>query len=249
MGGGGSKHETVHHYHTVYQTSPETQKVLDTQTAELKKHEAEAMERSDPKLFEANSKKVFDSFVEQLPNLKLTDIINKKTGEHHIGLIGAISAGKTSMINALFNKNLPIALGHCTEECKVVHSENNNVIWDVCGQNDDFKFYRPENLSFVKNLDKVVILFDNDISMIANFLKVVHKINPDNMVIVRTKVDQHTISNIRTVAEEQLLDKKKVKELLGVPMETYCVSSHNISDNKNERFDWDLVRKKLCLLD
>ena len=91
------------------------------------------------------------------------------------------------MINALFRKNLPVALGHCTDKCKIVHIQNDNIIWDVCGHNDDFKFYNPMNSSFVKDLDKCVILFDNDISMIVNILKVVHKINPNNMVFIRTK--------------------------------------------------------------
>jgi len=246
MGSGESTEH--HHYHTntVYQTPPEVIKVMDEQTEKLKEFEAEAMELHDPKLFQSNSTKLLDDFVEQLPSLNLGDIINKQTGENHIGFIGPISAGKTSMINVLFNKNLPIALGHCTEKCEVVHCEGNNVIWDVNGQNDDFKFYNPMNLSFVKGLDKCVILFDNDISMISNILKVVHKINPNNMIIVRTKVDQHSQFNLRTVEEEKVLDMKKVNDLLGVSIETYCVSSNNIMDDK-ERFDWDNVKEVLDL--
>ncbi|XWV26734.1 hypothetical protein QJ857_gp0321 [Tupanvirus soda lake] len=245
MGGGGSRE--VHHHHTVYQVPPETKKVLEEQKKQLEKFEEEAMKQSDPKLFKENSDKLMDNFVEQLKDLKLSDIIVKKTGEHHIGFIGQVSAGKTSMINALFGLKLPVALGHCTEECRVVHQEEHNVIWDVCGQNDDFKFYKPENLSFIKDLDVCVILFDNDISMISHFLRVVHKINPDRMVIVRTKVDQHTSHNSRSVIDEKFLDGEKVKQLLGVPMETYCVSSHNIMYERGERYDWDVVKRRLGL--
>ena len=245
MGGSGSRE--VHHHHTVYQVPPETQKVLEEQTQKLQEYEKDALDRHDPKLFEKNSKALMDTFVEQLPKLELTDIIEKKTGETHIGFIGQISSGKTSLINALFNKNLPIALGHCTDKCEIVHSENYNIIWDVCGQNDDFKFYDPKNLSFVKNLDKCVILFDNDIAMISNFLKVVHKINPDNMIIVRTKVDQYNKQHTRTIEEEKVLDKQKVKELLGIEIETYCISSHNIIDGKPGIHDWDALKEALGL--
>ncbi len=94
----------------------------------------------NPQLFKPNCQQLLETFVEQLPSLNLTDYIVKQTGENHIGFIGPISAGKTSLINALFNKNLPVALGHCTDNCGVVHKENNNIIWDVSGQNDDYKF-------------------------------------------------------------------------------------------------------------
>lgn len=245
----GNRGSTVHHYHTntVYQVPPETQKTLDIQKEQLRKFENDAKKLGDPKLYQKNSQNLLNNFVAKLSSLQLTDVIVKKTGEHHIGFIGPVSSGKTSMINAMFNKNLPVALGHCTEKCEVVHSENLNIIWDVCGQNDDFKFYQPENLSFVKNLDKCIILFDNDISMISNFLKVVHKINPHNMIIIRTKVDQYNSSNVRTIREEQALDTQKVRDLLGVPIKTYCVSSHNIMNGKPDKFDWDIVKNLLCL--
>lgn len=243
----GSGSSVEHHYHTqtVYKVPPETQKILDKQTDQLKKFEEEAINLGNPKLYGKNSQNLIDIFVEKLPSLELTDVIDKKTGENHIGIIGQVSAGKTSFINAMFNKNLPVALGHCTEKCEVVHKDGYNLIWDVCGQNDDFKFYNPMNLSFVKNLDKCVILFDNDISMISNVLKVVHKINPNNMIIIRTKVDQHNQFNIRTVQEEHILDEEKVKNLLGVTMKTYCISSNNVIDNKPELFNWLEVKKVL----
>lgn len=245
MGGGGSTE--VHHYHTVYEVPVETKQQLQQQQEQIETFEKEAIERADPKHFQESQQKLIDTFVEQLPKLKLTDIINKKTGENHIGFIGPISAGKTSLINAMFDKNLPVALGHCTDSCEVVHTENTNIVWDVCGQNDDYKFYRPENLSFVKNLDKCAVLFDNDINMIANFLKIIYTINPENLIIVRTKVDQYSHDHARTIAEERILDKQKVKNLLGVDMEIHYVSSHNVKNGKDDKYDWDTLKTTLGL--
>ena len=248
MGGGGStEHHHHHHTQTVYRVPPETQKALDDQTEKLKGFEEEAQRRADPVYFKENSANLMDTFVEALPELKLTEFIKKETGDTHIGFIGQVSSGKTTMINTLFDKELPVAMGNCTEKCEVVHSEDHMVVWDVAGQNDDYKFYDPMSLSFVKDLDKVVILFDNDISMISNILKVVHKINPDNMIIVRTKVDQHNNYNVRSVQEEQDLDKEKVKNLLGVEMKVFSVSSNNILFGTGEKFDWDLLKKELGL--
>lgn len=243
MGGDGSKE--VHYYHTSYQVPPETQSVLDSQAKQLKIFEEEAMVRSDPKLFEQNAKKLMEEYLDKLPRLKLTDIIKKETGETHIGFIGQISAGKTTLINTMYGLKLPVALGHCTEECMVVHKEEHNVIWDVCGYNDDYRFYKPENLSFIKNLDVCVILFDNDVKMINNILKVVQKINPESMVIIRTKVDQHTASSVRTVEEERILDTRKVEEIIGVPKETYCISSHNVEKRTGKYYDWEKIKEKI----
>ena len=241
MGGGDSRE-----VHYVYQVPPATQQLLDNQTKIIENFEKEAQEKGDPKLFQENSKKLMDTFVIQLSKLDLKSIITKKTGETHIGFVGPISAGKTSVINALFKLNLPVALGHCTEKCEVVHTESLNVIWDVCGTNDDFKFYKPESLSFIKDLDKVVILFDNDIAMISNFLKVISKLNK-NIVLVRTKLDQFQAGHVRTLTEEKELDKKKVKDLIGVALEVYYVSAHNVSGGKFQIFDWDSFRAELCL--
>ena len=241
----GSSESVEHHYYPVYQVPPETQKVLDEQKEKLEVFEKEAVDRGDPKLFEKNSKVLMDNFVKELPKLELTSIIEKKTGEIHIGFLGQISSGKTSLINALYNKQLPVALGHCTDKCEIVHTENLNMIWDVCGQNDDFKFYKPENLSFIKDLDCCVILFDNDIMMISNFLKVVYKINPSKIILVRTKVDQYSSNHARTITEEKELDKKKVKDLLGTDLDIYYVSANNIIYNQGDNYDWNALKKVL----
>lgn len=240
--GNGDSHEV----HYVYQVPPETQQLLNEQTKRIESLEKEAKEKGDPRLFEENSKKMMDTFVSQLSKLELTSIIKKKTGETHIGFVGPISAGKTSVINALFGLKLPVALGHCTQKCEVVHTENLNVIWDVCGTNDDFKFYKPESLSFIKDLDKVVIVFDNDIAMISNFLKVISTLNK-NIVIIRTKLDQFQAGHARSITEEKELDKKKVKELINIDLEIFYVSSHNVSGNKFQMFDWSSFRSELCL--
>lgn len=244
MGGSGSRE--VHHYHTEYRVPPATQQLLDQQKAQLAAHEKQAMERKDPKLYKSNAENLFRTFVAGVEKLELTDLIKKAPGERHVGFIGPISSGKTTLINVLWNKQLPVALGHCTNTCEVVHRAKNLVIWDVAGQNDDYKFYDANSLAFVKSLDLCVVLFDNDIAMISNVLRIVHKLNPKAMIVVRTKVDQHNASNIRTVAEEKQRDAQQLKQLLGadINIPTLCISSHNVSKG-GAAYDWCDLRNAL----
>ena len=95
---------------------------------------------------------------------------------------------------------------------------------------------------------KCIVLFDNDIAMISNILKVIYKTNP-NLIIIKTKVDQYNKHNIRTIIEEKELDTKKVRELLNcTELKTYCVSSHNIMNNViNGRFDWNTIKIEIGL--
>jgi small GTP-binding protein len=248
--GGGESHEDHHHHHyhttTVYQTPPEVEKELTDTKEALKVFETEAIDRGDPNLYKENANKLLDGFIEKLPQLNLVDLIVKETGENHIGFMGPISAGKTTMINTLFGLNLPVALGHCTTTCDVVHTQDNMCFWDVPGSQDDYRFYKAENLSFVKSLDKAVLLYDNDIDMISNILRVVNKIIPDNIILVRTKVDQHNEKNVRTIAEEKEIDQRKIKELLGVELNVYCVSSFNIINDGNS-YDWEQLKTAIGL--
>ena len=237
MGGGESIEH--HHYHTVYQVPAEVTQQLKEQSDELANIKEEAIKQHDPNLFKENSVKMFNKLLENLPKLNLTDGIIKKTGETHVAFIGPISSGKTSTINTLFNKNLPVALGHCTDKCEAVHEHNELIIWDAPGNNDDFIFYDPVSLSFVKSLDKFIILFDNDIAMISNILRVVYAIN-NNIIVIRTKLDQYSSTNVRTVEQEKALDIQKIKNLLGEDCgaKLFYTSCHNVTNKASLIYDW-----------
>jgi len=246
--GGGDSHEVQHHHHytTVIKNDPVLEATVKEQEAKILVIEEEARKAHDPQLYVTNMAKQFDEFVDKLPTLTLTDIIQKQTGETHIGIIGPVSAGKTSFINALYNKNLPVAMSHCTDKCEVVHKEKLTCVWDLVGTNNDFKFYDPTNLSFIKSLDKCVILFCDDINMISNILKVIYAIKQEQMIIVRTKCDTYSANNLRTIAQECALDTKKVRELLdNQTIQTYCISSNNIINKQKEHFDWNKVKELL----
>jgi GTPase SAR1 family protein len=241
MGGKGSKTIESHHYHTEYVQDPETVARMNRYEEEIANLTREAMAMKDPSHFNNNVSKIFDHFIAHVSELKLVDVIDKKPGEVHIGFIGPVTAGKSTMCNTIYGTKEPVALGHCTAECKVVHTTAaNRIIWDMFGADNDFKYYDPSTLSFIKNLDYCIVLFDSDISTVSWILRTVYAINPKSLIVVRTKVDQCSSDSERTVEDEKLLDIKKVSNLLesdDIPV--FAVSSHNIAFSRGERYDWD----------
>ena len=246
MGSSGSKNtETVHHYHTEYVPDPETIEALAKAEEDIAILEKEAEEMGDPNHFTNNIGKMFNNFVEKIGSLTLNDIIHKKPGETHVGFIGPVTAGKSSFVNEMYGLTEKVALGHCTKECNVVHTTNDGlVVWDMFGSDNDFKYYKPETLSFVKNLDYCVIMFDSDISVVSWIIKTIYTINPNSMIIIRTKVDQCGEDSERSIEEERILDGIKVQELLELeePFRTYAISTHNVKYSRGERFDWDELK-------
>lgn len=243
MGSGESKE--VHHYHTEYIPDPETVESLRVAQNDIENLEKEARELGDPNHFSNNIGKLFNNFIEKTKSLTLTDIIKKQPGEIHVGFIGPVTAGKTTMCNAMYGTNEAVALGHCTTDCDVIYTENNLVVWDMFGADNDFKYYDPKTLSFIRNLDYCVVLFDSDIAVVSWIIKTIYTINPDALIVVRTKVDQCKLGSERSIEEEKTLDQEKLKKLLDLDttMKSYCVSSHNIAFGEGERYDWDDLKK------
>ncbi len=247
MGGRGSVIHTTQ-VQTVYRPDPiVAQKLAETQ-AQLAKIEQQAAQAGDPKLYSTNEANLLTNFVDKLKSLNITESIAKAPGERHVGVIGDISCGKSTFLNAMFGLSLSTALGHCTTKCEPVHRLNRAggsiVYWDVPGKNDDFRFYKLENLAFVKSLDTCLVLYDNDINMIRDLLRVVTQIC-NKVILVRTKLDQYTVGNVRTPAEEKTRDIASVTTALGKTLPVYFVSSHNVQFARGDQFDWATVRSEI----
>lgn len=248
MGGRSSTH--THSVQTVYVANPETTKALAAAQQQLTTYEAQARAQGDPKLYTANAAKLLDNFIEHLRELNITEAIQKGPNERHVGVIGDISSGKSTLLNNMFGLSLPVALGHCTTKCEPVHRirrpAGDIVLWDLPGKNDDFRFYQAENLSFVKSLDMCLILYDNDVAMIRDVIRVVAQVCPGKIFAVRTKLDQYVASNARTPAQEKERDVQQITQLQpGKHIPVYFVSSHNIQFGRGERYEWDALRAEI----
>lgn len=135
------------------------------------------------------------------------------------------------------------ALDDCTSGCKVVYNKDGLVTWDIAGDDQSFKYYDAETLSFIKDLDKCIILFD-DINCNQNIIKVIHAIKGDNIMVVRNKCDQRDVNDIRTVKEVKQRDTEKLKAL-GVDGEVLCISARD-AVNENYSHDWEDFAKFIC---
>ena len=252
MGSKGSKVE--HHYHTTIKhvPDPETLAALDRANAKMEELEKEAAKRKDPAFFSENVGNIFDDHINELKKLKINQsIVRRIPDDMHVGFMGPVTAGKTTYCNTLHGTKRPVALGHCTNTVEIIYSnidakeddkKEDKVgyfVWDVPGANNEFKHFTEENYQFIASLDVCLVMFDSDVSVVSWILRAVHVINPKALVIVRTKVDQCDEDSERTVEEEKILDQNKVFELLGEDYPVYCISSHNISKKRGERFDWD----------
>ncbi len=245
MGGRSS-----HHTHSVqYVPNPATERRLAEVQAQLVRVEAQAKAMGDPKLYTTNATNLMNNFIENLGDLPLTQCIPKGPNERHIGVIGDISCGKSTFLNINFGLTLATALGHCTTECKPVHrlkrAIGDVVYWDVPGKNESFRFYIAENLSFIKSLDLCIVLYDNDISMIGDVLRVVSKLCSGRLLAVRTKLDQYDVNNARSPAEEKVRDLTQITNVLGHPIPLYFVSAYNVRDDRGSRYDWDALHTEI----
>lgn len=239
--GNSSSHSEVHVHHVEKKPDPKIK-----QQAEEAKKKAEELkkkkEEEEKKTFGEQIKKQIDNVIKHTDKLNLEESIDKKEGEIHVGFIGPVSAGKTTLQNVMFGLSNPVSLGHCTTECMIVHKKDNCIVWDVPGNDNSYRYFKKDNMEFIKSLDKCFILFDSDIAAVKNTILLVHKINPESLVIVRTKVDQYHEGNARTIEEEIIEDGNKVRDLLKLdkPFKTYGVSSHNVKEGK-ETYDWEKV--------
>ena len=240
-------HEKAKHvHHTVVKPDPAIEKAKKEAEEKAARLLVEKEEAKKADAFAEQLKKQFNNVLEGMGRLDLKDGITKVADEKHISFIGPVSTGKTTLQNVLFGINKEVALGHMTSKCEVVYTKAGLVVWDMPGEDMSFRYYKPETLSFIKSLDKCIVLFDSDIAAISWIIKAVYAINPNALVIARTKVDQYTEESVSTIEEEREKDGIKVQTLLGLekPFKTYCISSHNVR-NKRELYDWIEFKKRI----
>lgn len=103
--------------------------------------------------------------------------------------------------NALFGLKLEIGLGSCTKEAKEIHKVGDVTYWDAPGINKDFGFYKPHHLAFFNDLDKIFVLYSNEVEDVALIIKVFAAMNK-KMILVRTKSDNHDFSHSKSIEEE-----------------------------------------------
>jgi len=134
---------------------------FDTEMAGLK---AELEKDSDPTNFSEAKRRVFEKFLGKLDK-KLFETKVFQDGKKNIGMFGIISAGKSMLINALFNDKTrcKTGKGETTKEIKEIGECHGVKLWDLPGNSVHFSFLEFQHLCFLASLTKVCVCVESSL--------------------------------------------------------------------------------------
>jgi GTP-binding protein EngB required for normal cell division len=196
----------------------------------------------DPNKFQEYKKKLLEIFCDELKKLNLKEPNNTDLKKKIF--VGKISAGKSSILNITFNKNLETGLGETTDKIKEVHSNYKTKIYDSPGFNEeDFNIFSMEVIKELSTFDQIYILYNDSIKTINDIIKIIFAIfDIKDIFFVRTHCDQSKKTDKKTIEEEIDNDIKNLKELgIEIKPEQIFATSAKLSGFDNEKLKKNLV--------
>lgn len=200
--------------------------------------------QKDYKKLKEFKKESIEIFCDKLKKLNLKKTNNTGTGLKKKIFVGNISAGKSSMINFLFDRNEDTGLGEITSEIKEVYVYNKIKIYDCPGFNEDFSISRVEVIEKLSTFDQIYILYNDSIKTINDIIKIIFAIfDIKDIFFVRTHCDQSKKTDKKTIQKEIDNDIKNLKELLGIEInpEQIFATSAKIDGFENEKLKKSLL--------
>ena len=124
-------------------------------------------------------------------------------------VIGDVSVGKSSLLNKLIGLQLPTGVGHTTLGLQPVYSNDTVVVWDSAGCNQDFALLDPKTLSFIRDVNFVLVLYESSLVTAENVVAIAHCLKGNSgFTCVRTQCDKHDPRHdSRSIDEEMALDR------------------------------------------
>ena len=238
------KNEVQHTTVTVKVPDP----VLEKEVAEAEEKLDDLRAAAETTSAESLAEKVEAQREVVLKSLKLTDPVEKEDSlETHVGVFGPVSVGKSKLISMLTMKEVNSGMGQTTDEYTPI-SKGLMTFWDSPGDNMDFKFHELDNLKFIRTLDMCVVCYSSNIDSVSHIVKVIHEINPTSLVLVRTKVDQHSSTDKYSIEEEHVRDVTEINKLIGVTVPLFFISSSNVEKKVTPVHDWFKLQIQLGLI-
>lgn len=233
----------------LHQKHSEDIQKLQQMANELNEVKEQARREKDPQMFRQFRNQAIDRFIEQVRcgTLKLVETIPKAfPDERHIAFIGPISSGKSTIIKALTGVNVRTGMGHTTSECSLVYSnlETKLFVWDAPGINEDFDFYDPQTLGFIKSLHKVFVVFNTSIKSVDNVIRVCSAITK-NVIFVRSQCDNWIQTDELSIAQELSKDVAELSRLGFADPIVVPVSARNVIANNPEIFSWGRLQEQV----
>lgn len=126
-----------------------------------------------------------------------------------VGFVGATNAGKSSLVNALYNTNCPTSAAECTMGVhKVCQFQNKYQVVDIFGYNDSRPYYSKDEIDTVLEMKVAVFCFETNIKTCARAIKLLNSAGV-YVIAVRTKADH------LNMADRDLVTKESRGELAG----------------------------------
>jgi len=216
--------------------------VFDNQMRELK---LQLENESNPDQYAAARERVFNAFLEKLDKSMFETKIFRQEGKKNIGMFGVISAGKSMLVNALFDDptKCETGKGETTKEIKDVGECHGVCLWDLPGNSIHFNFLQFDHLCFLTSLTQVCICVDTSLHdpFYHDLLRICHKLEVD-IIIALTKMDdaseeerQTQPMQIRIEASELGFTEARVFSISAVEKLRGVIS-----------YDWGAFIEELC---
>lgn len=107
-----------------------------------------------------------------------------------IGFVGNINAGKSTLINKLYDLKEEVTTTHTTKDSRIVLEDSNKIVVDFAGSNEVSSMFLLPFLEKVAYLDKCIILYPDSIITSQAILLLAINLAKE-IVVVCTKCDKH----------------------------------------------------------
>jgi GTP-binding protein EngB required for normal cell division len=259
-GGGGGR--DVHHYHyatnerlnqqledlkKVAAQNSEDNKRLRDKLAQAEQDKAEFDKQmaglkveldkaSDPVNFLEAKQRVFEKFLGKLDK-NMFDTRVYQDGKENIGMFGIICAGKSMLINALFNdpNKCETGRGETTKEIKTIGECYHVKLWDLPGNSIHFSFLEFDHLCFLASLSKVCVCVESSLHdpFYNDLLRICKKLQLKVIIVVTKMDDANTEERITLPAKI----RKEATEVGYGDAPIFSVSARERLDGK-VTYDW-----------
>lgn len=179
---------------------------------------------------------------------RMVDIIKKKSNNYKILVVGLDNAGKTSLLNAIFNKKetIPPTFGYSIynlemQEIKSAFIDENKDNKVTTDYNDKNNTYKSDNK--VDNISEDLNLLDNNI---RNFIKL--QMNNKDISYINNKIENIKMLTILDIGGQTLFKKywsNYFENVDGAFFIFDCTDSRDFSDYLNTIMDLNIP---ICII-
>jgi len=170
--------------------TPDQREQIEEVNAQIKKLEEEKkelekkMKDMDPKDYEKINEQMRAKYVNNVRKLPPVP----KTKKRSVAVVGKCGAGKSTLINKVFNTSCKTSPLRCTDGCDKVYEDNKIDIFDVFGSNDTESYNNMKCLLRIKQLHLIVCVYTEAVEHTYNLAELLDALGTP-VLFVRNKCD------------------------------------------------------------